>query len=465
LPLLLWAAVRFELAGVCWALLVVGFQSTWGAILGLGPFASQTPADGVPQLQFFLLAISLPLMFLATAIRERRQAFSDLSRAEQEVRREYAKLASIYHSAPVGLAFVDADLRVVSVNDRLAEISGRPADAPLGRTVREVLPHLADTLEPIYRGVLATGQPVADVELHGVTAARPGGERTWLVSYNPVQDSQGEILGVTTVVQEITERKRAEEAGRELAHASRLALVGELTASIAHEINQPLAAILTNAGAAELLLDSATPPLDEVRAILADIRKDDLRANEVIRRLRDLLRKREVQIEPVDLNEVSSAVVHLVRGESRRRGVRVESAPADDLPLVRGDRVHLQQVLLNLIVNGMDAVAGAPGPKRVTVRTTVKENGFAEIAVSDTGSGVLPDRLGRLFDPFFSTKKEGMGLGLSIARSLVEAHGGRIWAENNPDGGATFRFTVPTKQQPPHQESRSPPKAPAGACA
>src|SRR5262249_44727809 len=171
----------------------------------------------------------------------------------------------------------------------------------------------------------------------------------------------------------------------------------------------------------------------------------------------------EIQIEPVDLNEVSSAVVQLVRGESRRRGIKVESAPADDLPLVRGDKVHLQQVLLNLIFNGMDAMAGVPGEKRVTVRTTLNENGLPEPAVSAAGSGVLRDRLARLFEPFFSTKQEGMGLGLSIARSLVEAHGGRIWAENNSNGGATFRFTLPTNHQPPNRESRSPPKAPAGA--
>jgi PAS domain S-box-containing protein len=225
LPLLLWAAVRFELAGLCWALLVLAFQSTWGALHGRGPFASQAPADSVLQIQLFLLAISLPLMFLATAIRERRQAFSDLSRAEQEVRREYAQLATIYHSAPVGLAFVDAELRVVSMNDRLAEISGRPADAHVGRTVRQVLPRLADTVEPICRRVLATGQPVVDTELQGATASRPGDERSWLVSYYPVHDFQGTILGVTTVVVEVTERRRAEEARRELAHASRLALV------------------------------------------------------------------------------------------------------------------------------------------------------------------------------------------------------------------------------------------------
>src|SRR5262249_12717291 len=155
-------------------LLVLAIQSTWGATRGRGPFASQAPADSVLQLQLFLLAISLPLMFLATVIRERRQASSALAQAEQEVRREYAQLAAIYHAAPVGLSFVDIRLRYVSINDYLAEINGLPADAHVGRTVREVLPHLADAIETVYRRVIETGRPVVDLEVQGMTASRPG---------------------------------------------------------------------------------------------------------------------------------------------------------------------------------------------------------------------------------------------------------------------------------------------------
>jgi PAS domain S-box-containing protein len=459
LPLLLWAATRFRLLGVSWALLVVAYQANWGAAQGHGPFTSQTPVENVLQLQCFLLASSLPLMFLSVVIEERGRAFAALAESEQEVRGQYAQLATIYQAAPVGLAFVDTQLRYVGVNDCMAEIHGVPAAAHVGRPVRDVLPHLADMVEPFYRRVLATGEPVVDVELRVPTLTGPGTERTWLVSRYPVKDARGVLLGVITVAQETTQRKQIEEARRELAHAARLAMVGELTASIAHEINQPLGAILSNADAAEMLLESSPAPLEEVRQILADIRKDDVRASEVIRRLRALLHKREMEAQPVDLNDTIQEVLRLVRGEAGRRVVAVEANLATDLPLVRGDKVHLQQVLLNLLLNGMEAMADAPGVRRITVRSSVDGNGLVEIAVSDTGPGIGADQLPRLFDPFFSTKKEGMGLGLSIARSLVEAHGGRIWAGDNPDRGVTFRFTLPTRAEQPARASPETPKA------
>jgi C4-dicarboxylate-specific signal transduction histidine kinase len=247
---------------------------------------------------------------------------------------------------------------------------------------------------------------------------------------------------------ETAERKIAEDglvrAQAEAAHGSRLALVGELTASIAHELNQPLGAILSNSDAAELLLESAGPQLDDIRQILADIRRDDLRASEVIKHLRALLRKREVELLPLDLNEVVADALRLVDGESRRRGIEVETELSAVLPTVRGDKTQLQQVLLNLVLNGMEAMAESSAAKRLlTVQTAGDPNEETEVVVTDTGPGISPDRLPRLFDAFFTTKEYGMGLGLSIARSIIESHGGRIWADKNTDGGAAFRFTLP----------------------
>jgi PAS domain S-box-containing protein len=399
-------------------------------------------------------------MFLAAAMAERRRAFAALYGSEQAVRQQYAELATIYHAAPVGLAFVDTQLRYVGINDCLAEINGAPAEAHLGRTIRAVLPHRADTIEPIYRRVLTTGESVVDVKVQGTTAARPESVRTWLVSRYPVKDARGALLGVSTVVQETTERKQIEEARQELAHASCLAILGEMTASIAHEINQPLGAILSNADAAEMLLESAPESLAEVRHILDDIRKDDLRASEVIRRLRALIRKREMEIQPVNLNDVIAEVLGLIRAESGRRAVVVETELATDVPLIRGDKVHVKQVLLNLLLNGMDAMADMTDARKLTVRTVLDEDGFVAVPVSDAGSGIAPDRLPRLFDPFFSTKKEGVGLGLPIARSLVKAPGGRIWAENNPGGGATFRLTLPAAAQMSGKDTSATQRAP-----
>jgi signal transduction histidine kinase len=233
----------------------------------------------------------------------------------------------------------------------------------------------------------------------------------------------------------------------EIAHVSRLAIVGELTASIAHEINQPLGAILSNADAAEMLLEKPDPPLVEIRQILTDIRQDDLRASEVILRMRTLLRKRELAVLPLNLNEAISEVLRMIETDARRRDVMVEAELGSGLPVVPGDKVHLQQVLLNLAVNGMDAMGETPEPqRRLIIRTQLTLTGAVEVQVKDAGHGIPPNTLARLFDSYYTTKTEGMGLGLSIARSIIEAHRGRIWAENNPEGGATFRFTLPAKE-------------------
>jgi PAS domain S-box-containing protein len=385
-------------------------------------------------------------------------------RAEEEIRRAEERFRMVVESAPNAVVVVNAGGNIVLVNSQCERCFGYRREELVGRPAELLVPERLRTEQP--RDPLSYFAPLSARPMgmgHDLFARRKDGSELPIeVGLTPMRTSTGVL--VLCVIVDVTARKQAEEAREELAHASRLALVGELTASIAHEINQPLGAILSNADAAEMLLESSPPALDQVREILGDIRRDDQRASEVIRRLRALLRKRAMEHQPLDLKEVCSDVVQLVRAEARRRGVTVEFAPAGSLPLVRGDKVHLQQVLLNLVFNGMEAMADVPGEKRVTVHAALKEEGCAEVAVSDTGPGIPPHRLPRLFDPFFSTKKEGMGLGLSIARSLIEAHGGTIWAENNPDGGATFGFTLPTGHEQPNLESRGTPQAPAGAC-
>ena len=249
------------------------------------------------------------------------------------------------------------------------------------------------------------------------------------------------LLGISI---DITDQKLVEKANRNLAHASRVASLGELTALIAHEINQPLGAILSNADAAELLLESKSPPLDEVRKILADIRNDDIRASEIIRHIRLLTRKRAMQMEALELNDMTAEVTRLMEAEAHRRNVLLHTELTAVSVMTSGDRVHLQQVLMNLILNGMEAMDSAPeAGRRLFVRTAINGERRVEISVTDSGRGIPPEKLPRLFDSFFTTKEDGMGLGLAIARSIIDAHGGRISAENNSEGGATFRFELP----------------------
>ncbi len=250
------------------------------------------------------------------------------------------------------------------------------------------------------------------------------------------------------------ERKRRRQAEQavdkhrfELAHASRLAVAGELTASIAHEINQPLGAILSNVAAADLILGQELDQQGELRQILDDIRRDDIRASEVIRRLRTLLEKHEVESTPVDLNEVLADTAAVLHSEAKRRRVELSVHQSPSSVTILCDKVQIQQVMINLALNSMDAVAEMPEGRRTVAISLTKRDAVAAIEVSDSGSGISSEHRAKLFDSFFTTKRRGIGLGLSIVRTLVETHGGRVWADNASSGGAIFfiEFPLPTK--------------------
>ena len=234
------------------------------------------------------------------------------------------------------------------------------------------------------------------------------------------------------------------ESENQLAHASRVSTIGQFTAGLAHELNQPLGAILRNAEAAELFLQSPTPDLEELRAIVQDIRKDEQRACDVIDRLRSFLKRGDLNSGPVAVRELLEEAAALTRADAASRGVVLEIAAAPGLPVVSGDRVHLQQVLVNLVLNGMEAMNGYPHRERsVTLGALKKSRDTVEVFVRDTGPGIASENLSHLFEPFFTTKERGMGLGLAISRTIIEAHGGRLWTEPNGDHrGATFRFTL-----------------------
>ncbi len=234
------------------------------------------------------------------------------------------------------------------------------------------------------------------------------------------------------------------ERRHEVAHLTRVAMLGELSSALAHELNQPLGAILRNAEAGELFMADPAPDLDEIRAILVDIRKDNQRAGSVIDRMRGLLKRHALETGTLSVAELTGEVAGLLRADAARRNVTLEIKVPDDLPPVLGDRVHLQQVLLNLVINALDALADAALEIRcVSVHARLDASKMIEVSVSDTGPGISPGGLAKIFDPFFTTKANGMGMGLAISRTIIKAHGGELWAENNDGPGATFRFTLP----------------------
>jgi C4-dicarboxylate-specific signal transduction histidine kinase len=283
---------------------------------------------------------------------------------------------------------------------------------------------------------------------HQVTGK--GGHRAWQQwTDHVICDSAGRVVELQGIGRDITELKKAKreirERRKEVTHLTRIASLGELSGALAHELNQPLTAILSNAQAAQRLLARKVVDLPEVREILQDIVVDDNRASEVIRRLRVLFKKGDVQLQAIDVNEVTSEVLDLARSELLTHQVTGNFQLAPALPAVRADRIQLQQVMLNLVVNACEAMSATdPDKRELNVATACGDDGYVRVEIADRGPGVSPDAINRLFDPFFTTKVNGMGLGLSISRSIVAAHGGRLAVRNNPDCGATFVVELPT---------------------
>jgi len=286
-------------------------------------------------------------------------------------------------------------------------------------------------------------------------AVLPDGQIRWIVGRGHVEfNGDGEPVRMRGASVDITQRKEAElEAAcqrMELAHLSRVTTLGELSGSIAHELSLPLSAILSNAQAAQRVLANGKADLAEVREILNDIVSEDKRASEVIRRLRLWLKKGEVQQHPLQINKVVQDVLKLIRSDLINQEVTVETELARNLPTVSGDPVQLQQVLLNLVVNACDAMASCDtSQRRLVIRTRIENGGSAVVvSVTDQGIGIPEERMEQIFEPFFSTKEKGMGIGLSVCRTIIAAHRGKLWAANNLDRGTTFYFSLPVEVSP-----------------
>jgi PAS domain S-box-containing protein len=370
----------------------------------------------------------------ATDVTEQREREAALKRSE-------ALYRDVVESQTAFVCRLLPDATLTFVNSTFCQWVGRTRGELLGGNFVELLPPAgrATARDAVAQAASGAGRASWECEVAGPDGVR--GWQSWVC--HVIEGVPGEAREIQAIGYDITDRKRAEEAGRQLAHAARFAVVGELTAMVAHEVNQPLCAILSNAEAAEIMLRSDTPPLDELRNILADIRQDDLRADAAIRSIRSLVHRREFRPGPVDLAETLDHVMRLMAGDALHRRVNLRRDVAPGLQPVVGDRSHLEQLMVILMVNAMDAMKETPEPTR-QVLITVRNAGesLVEVAVRDFGHGIAAENMPQLFDSLFTTKPEGMGLGLAIARTIVAAHGGRIWAENAPGGGAIFRFTL-----------------------
>jgi len=366
---------------------------------------------------------------------------TERKRAEEALRR----LAAIVDSSDDAIISQDLNGVITSWNAAAQRIFGYTEAEALGQPITIIIPPelLNEETQTLRR--MRAGEHIQHYETTRVT--KQGMRVHVSLTVSPMKDSEGRVVGASKIAHDITESKRAEQALREsqaeLARVIRIATMGELTASIAHEINQPLAAVVTNGNFCLRQLASGTPNLEELREAIAEIVNDGARASDVISRIRALLKKDASAKIELDINEVIQEAVVLVHGEVTRNQVSLRTDLAADLPRVFGDRVQLQQVLINLVLNGIDAMRTLTDRPRELLIKSAKHPDGVLVQVQDSGTGLDPQQADRIFEPFFTTKPQGIGMGLSISRSIVESHGGRLWAESGSKG-ALFQFTLPT---------------------
>ena len=426
------------------ALIVGGTTTFFGAIV-VAQFA--LVILGIIQVPLFAsfaylgIVVALGYQLCNDAVRAADLA-SELQVGEERFRR-------VVEAAPSAMIMVNQEGQITLANQQAEKTFGYPREELLGRPIEMLVPERLRSGHQGFRHDYLCDPQARPMgvgrELFG--RRKDGSEVPVEIGLSPIHTSKG-LLVLASIV-DITERKLAElEAARQrhdLAHLARVTALGELSSSLAHELTHPLTAILSNAQAAQRFLADDNVDLDEVREILNDIVTQDQRAGDVIHSLRLMLKKGELQehCDDVDLNEVILDVVNLMRSDLINRNVTLDTDLAQKLPAITGDRVQLQQVLLNLALNGCEAMADYNSSERRLVIASQWENGAVRVSVADRGSGIPEEKMQQVFERFFTTKKEGMGLGLSVCRTIIDAHRGKIWATNDAGCGATFHFSLP----------------------
>jgi len=380
------------------------------------------------------------LMGVSLDITERKQLENEVKKAVEEWRATFDTIQDL-------IMVLDCEFRIIRVNRAVEAFLSLPAENILGRHYHTFLPAADMPAEgcPVTKALKT--QQHAEAEVHFDK------KNIWLlISATPMYDEKGNMTGFIQTAKDITEHKRTEEEilrlHEEYAHIARVSAMGELTASLAHELKQPLAAIRSNAQAALRFLTSDKPDMDELHEVLKDIISDDRRADEVIKKLRALMRKSKLQITDLNMKEAVQDILSLIARHENLRKISLRLELDETIPPVAGDRIQIQQVILNLILNSTEALMSRKQPSRsILVRTFQPDSRTVTLSVKDNGPGIKENVMPHLFEAFYTTKEEGLGMGLSISRSIVEEHGGRLWAENNPDGGATFSFTIPIARE------------------
>ncbi|MFC0399212.1 two-component system sensor histidine kinase NtrB [Paraburkholderia rhizosphaerae] len=356
-----------------------------------------------------------------------------------------ADLSSVFaplEHAPVAAIIVDRHGCIARANLHAERLFQCPRSDLAGLPAERLVPHLLSAAHEPPNPLMAPGAQEA-VQTREIRAKRRDGT-LFPVEVVTRELHNGDDIATLAFITDRTERYELKRDRQELAHLTRVSTLGELAGSLAHELNQPLTAILSNVQAAQRFIDLDPPDLTEVREILKDIVDDSCRASEVIRRIRAFVKKDELELVRLDVGDVLRDVMQLVHSDAIVRGVHLSVDIDDALPPVRGDKIQLQQVVLNLVINAFDAVSDRDALERVvTAFAGLDRDGNVRVAIRDRGTGIAADRLERIFKPFVTSKPHGLGLGLSISRSIVEMHRGRLWAENNADKGMTFYLVLP----------------------